>query len=367
MRTAGSVVELVSRWQSATKATPHTTRGRVRCFSARSRSRLFRAMAAVNWDLLGDGFFITLTYPGAWSTSTGEHLDNDESKRHLRAFRSRLERKYGPVVAAWKMEFQRRGAVHFHLAVVVPTVNHDVPEDVAEFRRWLSLAWYEVAGSNDGRHLVAGTQVQRLDHHPAAYFAGYVGGSKGAKEYQHTVPEGFENVGRFWGTWRCQPEWAEARVAEHEWDQLRAEMVAYRSRTRRSTAELRAPVRPLGAWLALRDRPAVEWLGATSAELLGRFVVGVPPDDRRRDRVASAERALLTAAWSAAAIGAPNRTLAECAVKPPPNASAIAAHEWPSFTAASTPSSSHAVSERTAAAPVVTPSSGLATASWPVT
>jgi len=50
-----------------------------------------------------------------------------------------------------ELEYQQR-APHFHLVVMgVPFLA----------RQWLSRAWYQIVGSDDPRHLRAGTQVQR--------------------------------------------------------------------------------------------------------------------------------------------------------------------------------------------------------------
>jgi len=79
--------------------------------------------------------------------------------------------------------------------------------------QWISTAWFEVVGSNDERHLRAGTGVdwstgaRAIDPvRTARYFARY--SSRGSKVYQHIVPElWLENggSGRFWSTWRLKP------------------------------------------------------------------------------------------------------------------------------------------------------------------
>jgi len=59
--------------------------------------------------------------------------------------------------------------------------------------------WYEIVGSGDKKHLSAGTGIEaiksteRLYH----YLYNYV-----AKSKQKVAPEGFEDVGRFWGSSR---------------------------------------------------------------------------------------------------------------------------------------------------------------------
>jgi hypothetical protein len=83
------------------------------------------------------------------------------------------------------MEFQERGAPHFHVLI-----------NQAVSRVWLSQVWYRVVGSGDVRHMVAGTRSEPLRelHAAAAYASKYA-----AKQGQKDVPEGFTDVGRFWG------------------------------------------------------------------------------------------------------------------------------------------------------------------------
>lgn len=129
-----------------------------------------RNMAAAN-------YIITLTYPKEFP-SNGKTV-----KHHLELMREWF--RYRGVSAFWFLEFQERGAPHFHLFT-------DNPVEKLE----LSRKWYEVVGSGDEKHLRAGTQVQRIrkPHAIAAYAAKYA-----TKAEQKTVPEGYSNVGRFWG------------------------------------------------------------------------------------------------------------------------------------------------------------------------
>jgi len=122
---------------------------------------------------------ITLTYPGQWSQ------DPKAWKRDLDVFFRRLCRAYPQAAAFWKLEFQTRGAPHFHLLV------WGVPPN-AQARTWVSRAWFEIVGSGDERHLRAGTQVQRVENwrQASAYCAKYLGKSDGGDHPQ---------AGRVWG------------------------------------------------------------------------------------------------------------------------------------------------------------------------
>ncbi|HEV3214027.1 MAG TPA: hypothetical protein VGZ03_11595 [Acidimicrobiales bacterium] len=205
--TAGQVVELRTRFFGES-APGGGARGCVHGFSDKSRRRLFRTCSALPWEVFGQSLFVTLTYPKRFP------VDGRQVKRNLHAFRSAWVRQYGSVQAVWKLEFQRRGAPHFHLAVVMNG-------DVAECRRWVSQTWFRIVSSGDARHLRAGTQVQVARSNLAAYFAGYVGSHAKSKAYQHRVPEGFEEVGRFWGLWGMRPQWSVELVGAREWIELR--------------------------------------------------------------------------------------------------------------------------------------------------
>jgi hypothetical protein len=66
------------------------------------------------WNLGGlDCYFVTLTYPELYAE------DWRVWKRDLEAFLKRIQRKYDYMVGCcWRVEFQKRGAPHFHLIMV---------------------------------------------------------------------------------------------------------------------------------------------------------------------------------------------------------------------------------------------------------
>jgi hypothetical protein len=135
-------------------------------------------MRETSRNITGLVAMLTLTYPAEFP------CDGRLVKRHLTLMRKWLT--YREIGAFWFLEFQRRGAPHFHLFV-----TGEVDKDE------LSSAWYKIVGSGDEKHLRAGTNVERIrkPHAIAAYAAKYA-----AKVEQKSVPEGYEEVGRFWGT-----------------------------------------------------------------------------------------------------------------------------------------------------------------------
>jgi len=210
-----------------------TARTSITAWSARSRARMTRSLASLDWTpMYGAGrpaVMITLTYPGDWLTVAP---DGRTVKRHLRALAKRYTRAWGTApIFPWKLEFQRRGAPHLHLLLVAPegTVGGLL------FRAWLSQAWADVVGHPDpseyARHLAAGTGVDYLrggrcfdPKRAAVYFAKH-GGAAGGKEYQHVVPEAWQQPGkgpgRFWGVQGLEPATATVTLEVREYVQLR--------------------------------------------------------------------------------------------------------------------------------------------------
>jgi len=165
-------------------------RGVVKGFSRPSRLRLTRRFGMIRRDVVP--VLITMTYPG-------EYSDEAETwKRDLENFFRRVAREYPQASCFWKLEFQKRGAPHFHLLV------WGIPPN-AQARAWVSKVWFEVVGSGDERHLRAGTQIQRVENwrQASSYCAKYLG---------KTDEEEHPRVGRVWGIRkRALIPWADPR------------------------------------------------------------------------------------------------------------------------------------------------------------
>lgn len=219
-------------------------------WSRRSRALMTLRLAELDYSaMLSQGrpaAMLTLTYPGDWKTAapTGK-----ECKRHFEVFLLRYKRAWGESLACvWKLEFQRRGAPHYHLFLVPPEGRAGESRQVAyeakllaweaagkvgrkprrpgeavgdglDFRRWARAVWADVVDHPDlwerMKHESAGASVDRpttLDYAEgmrssdpkrlAVYFSKH--GRFEAKEYQHEVPELWQKTpeaapGRFWG------------------------------------------------------------------------------------------------------------------------------------------------------------------------
>ncbi len=148
-------------------------------FTYKSRSRL--AFVASNSGVIFLSM-ITLTYPKEFPTN------GSEVKRHFRAFQKRIKRRFNSPSYLWFLEFQARGAPHYHLLLSVPVTNADA--------YWTLDCWDNIVKSGDRNHKYAGTRTEML-RKPGP-------GSRYAVKYamkmrQKTCPAIYTNVGRFWG------------------------------------------------------------------------------------------------------------------------------------------------------------------------
>ncbi len=158
-------------------------RKEITMLSRQARQRMY--FTARNID--GLTHMITLTYPAEYPH------DGEVVKYHWKLFRQFLTRN-GFDYGFWFLEFQRRGAPHFH--VFLPAVKKERDE------RWLhtvSYRWAEIVDSSDfSKHVRAGTRFEKLRREGAV--GGYVY-KYALKSEQKEVPENYRNVGRFWGVW----------------------------------------------------------------------------------------------------------------------------------------------------------------------
>lgn len=149
-------------------------RGRVTGLSAASRRNLLRwARNCPNLPVM-----LTLTYPAVYPT------DGRLVKQHWDVLRRWLAHR--GISGLWCLEFQERGAPHYHVWLSERVAMSSVAE-----------AWYRIVGSEDPKHLAAGTRVETM--RSASGMASYVA-KYAAKMQQKEVPEEYQNVGRMWGT-----------------------------------------------------------------------------------------------------------------------------------------------------------------------
>jgi hypothetical protein len=173
-------------------------------FSNRSRYRLLHMAKNCNADFRS---MLTITYPKEFPR------DGIQVKRDLDQFKKFLRKTYPNIMGLWFLEFQKRGAPHFHFLLDLNlslrgslvrkhrtrlhkshgSESYQTHPDTEERA---SLAWFRIVGSGDERHLRAGVCWEALESEEAAlrYAAKHA-----AKPHQKDVPKEFTNVGRFWG------------------------------------------------------------------------------------------------------------------------------------------------------------------------
>ncbi len=158
-------------------------RGKIKGYSFKSRMAFLSYVATLDRRGMAPKF-VTLTYPAEYP----EQFQQWKEDLNLWA-KNHLARTYPNASFIWKLEPQQRGAPHFHLLLFgVPWVDRD----------WLSQSWYHVVGSNDERHLRAGTRVEDVRSWNGVM--AYAGKNYMGKEC--VAPRNWpEYAGRYWGVY----------------------------------------------------------------------------------------------------------------------------------------------------------------------
>lgn len=221
------------------------SRSEITEWSAKSRANMTKTLASLDystWDRAdGSLAMVTLTLPGNWKPLAP---DGRAFKKLIRKFEHRFRRNVGPWRLLWKLEFQRRGAPHWHALMRVPALVRG-----QVFESWLARTWADVVDASkdidtiddDGRehseysrHLAAGTGVDFSGkdfsdpRRISMYFAGHSAKSQDGKEYQHIVPPKWQRPGagpgRFWGFCGLERAFEELEVTQRDFDRLRREL-----------------------------------------------------------------------------------------------------------------------------------------------
>jgi len=153
-------------------------RGKVTRFSRKSRRRLLEVLARTA-KATKPRVFLTLTYPSNMN-------DANVGKHHLRAFLERVRRRFPKCAGIWRIEYQKRGAVHFHF------IFFNMPFWKASEIR---IAWSEIIGEKNPRIHITTCRSRRKSTY---YMSKYV--AKCANEVSvslSNVP--YLHVGKHWG------------------------------------------------------------------------------------------------------------------------------------------------------------------------
>lgn len=179
----GRVLALARKSDATTKP-GGGARGLVAGFSAGSRRRLIRKFARLQHVPTK---FYTLTYPE-------EFPDPQTAKSHLRAFMERMRRAYPQASGIWRLEFQDRGAPHFHI------LFFNLP-----FIHWSHVrkAWKEIIGVPDDQYVRIEVKAVRSFKGVMSYASKYVckpaAGDEGGEADPTLVSIAYLHAGRVWG------------------------------------------------------------------------------------------------------------------------------------------------------------------------
>lgn len=169
-------------------------RGDIYGLSAASRRRLLEVLMRTSWESYSFAF-ATLTYHFGYDPSP------DQWHSHLHHFLVALGREWGDTVKGWLwiLEFQQRGAPHFHLIV-----QADRPLG-RPFRAWVADRWNRIAEPGDEVHAKAGTSCDDVvltedggTRQLMRYLAKYIG-KAGQKQRIDRATGEVLPTGRMWG------------------------------------------------------------------------------------------------------------------------------------------------------------------------
>ncbi len=172
-------------------------RGSVSGFSRQSRRRLQTLFCSVprTGFVPSNLLFVTLTYHDLWGSSSKDW------KSDLAAFRKRLFRKYGEFPCIWRLEFQKRGAPHFHLLMfppsgLLPAISPEPQE--CEFMFDVIRFWNDLVAPGDMQHALHGISMQQaFSWRGAMYYL-----SKYASKVEEVLAPSGTPPGRVWGVWK---------------------------------------------------------------------------------------------------------------------------------------------------------------------
>lgn len=196
---SGAVIE---REAKAEWTKPRGERGTIDGFSAMSRRRLMERIIRIEWARQ-QAVFITLTYPGEYSR------DPVQWKRDLNRFRQWLvgSPQLAFQWAIWRLEFQKRGAPHYHLVVGCAARPY-----IASFRNEVRSAWSLILDLAATAGHYARVDVQAVDYKEADgpgplldYLAKYVGKRQPTRRGADPETGEIPPCGRVWGQWGEPP------------------------------------------------------------------------------------------------------------------------------------------------------------------
>lgn len=168
---------------------PQASRGPITDFTRASQQRFQRAVSM--WEPVGKILFVTLTYPRSWP-------DPETRRAQFKRFRERMLKDLPHVAGCWKLEYQRRGAPHYHWVI---QTGSECP-DPKKYQQWVQKTWDSCIGA----HGICRVEVPRSDKKAKFYLTKEMGKMvQSSKAERLKCDNVIEHVGRFWG-WHNRKE-----------------------------------------------------------------------------------------------------------------------------------------------------------------
>lgn len=177
----GNLLALKSPFKVSRLTEEPPKRGAITTFTRQSRVRLLRKMARLEPTRV---VFVTLTYPARYP-------DAMTAKGHLRALFERIRRRYAQSSAIWRLEYQERGAPHFHI------LFFDLPYlPFALLRQW----WSEIIRAYVDASLPR-VRIEKIRSKQGAmyYAAKYCAKMATTEDQSFFINSTYLHAGRWWG------------------------------------------------------------------------------------------------------------------------------------------------------------------------
>lgn len=147
---------------------PASKRGPISEFSKRSRFRLFQLLAKIDGNLEEKPLFVSLTY------HYGHLKKKTRPKKQLHNFLVQVRNFDPDVQFIWRMEFQIRGAPHFHLIIFPGGGKINLTD--RRYATEISRIWHKIADPNSNKHKEYGCSVITINSYSQAcsYLSKYV-------------------------------------------------------------------------------------------------------------------------------------------------------------------------------------------------
>lgn len=204
---------------------PCGIRGPVCGFSPSSSRRLKLKLMRLNTQAC-ELSFVTLTWHNFW------HQDWREWKKARRRFEARLKYYFpGWLGHVWRLEFQKRGAPHFHLLIGWKIGKRPQEEWLT---RWIAQVWNDCIGAvGDRDHLKHGAKCINVQESKGGLGAilGYLCKEMGKSDQAHLRGENGELLptGRTWGIVGNLPMGSELEIelTPEAWEEFCERVQAY--------------------------------------------------------------------------------------------------------------------------------------------